>query len=796
MALTLSIRYNYMETNYMLQNMKIRTKLFASFGVLIIFLVFIGLFAILQMAILSNVTTKLYEHPLTVSNAVRDVNINIVKMHRSMKDITLVTNADDLGSVVTTLNSYEQAVYANFDIISERFLGDKQDVNNLKTLFMDWKPIRDEVIELVNKNQKEQAAAITRGKGAKHVANLEMAMETLTTFANNKAKQFLENANTKQTQLSMWILISMLTAITIGVWITIVISGAIASSVNQAIQFANSIANGDLTNQIKFDAKTETGQLLQALDTMQIQLRERINELDNTQSQLKERMEEDKRIANEALRINRALDKVITNVLITDSNHKIIYINDAALRLFTQTEDQICTDLPHFNAAKLIGGNVDIFYKNPTQQRQLFSNLVDSHHDTLNLGNLTIDTTVTPVINELGERLGTVLEFKDRTLEVATELEINDVIHAASQGNFQERISTTDKTDFFKTFSESINQIIKINQVLTEDVMRVFAALAKGDLTQKIENSYTGSFERLKDDANITVERLTEIMQEILQQAETVNNASEEIARGNISLSQRTEEQAASLEETSASMEQMTGTVQQNADNSKYAAKLSITAREQAEKGGTVIGSTIRAMTEISKSSKQITEIISVIDEIAFQTNLLALNAAVEAARAGDQGRGFAVVASEVRNLAQRSAAAAKEIKGLIQDSVNKVDEGTQLANKSGETLAEIVIAVKKVNDIITEIASASQEQASGINQVNDAVVQMDEMTQQNAALVEELSTSSNVMKDQVQSLKGLVRFFKIAGTNNSYKKSSKPKKHKPISIIQPDDEENCWEDF
>ncbi len=288
-------------------------------------------------------------------------------------------------------------------------------------------------------------------------------MGKLTDFANNKAIQFLENANIKQNQLSIWILIAMLIAITIGIWITVVISGTIANSVNQAIKFANSIANGDLTNKIEFDTITETGQLLQALDTMQIQLRERIHELDNTQNQLKEKMEEDKRIANEALRINRALDKVITNVLIIDSNYKIIYINDAALSLFAQKEDQICTDLPHFNATKLIDGSVDIFYKNPTQQRQLLANLIDSHHDTLNLGNLTIDTTITPVINKSGERLGTVLEFKDQTLEIATELEINKVIHAASQGNFKELINTADKTDFFKTFSESINQIIEIN---------------------------------------------------------------------------------------------------------------------------------------------------------------------------------------------------------------------------------------------------------------------------------------------------------------------------------------------
>ncbi|MBE9561622.1 MAG: MCP four helix bundle domain-containing protein [Proteobacteria bacterium] len=691
----------------MLQNMRIRTKLFASFGIVITFLIFVGLFAILQMTTLSNVTTKLYNHPLIVSNAVRDVNINIVKIHRSMKDIALSKDAKSIETTVKIVNNYEQAVYASFDIITERFLGDKQDVNALKTLFTDWKPIRDKVIELVRNKQIEQAASITKKKGAKHVANLEVAMDKLIDFANNKAIQFLDNANTQKNQLILLVSIFMLVAIVIGIWISVIISGTIANSVNQAITFANSIASGDLTNDIKFNTKTETGRLLQALDAMQLQLQQRIKELDNTQKKLQERMEEDKRIATEALRINRALDKVITSVLITDSTYKIIYINDAALRLFTHQEDQICTHLPHFNANKLIDGNIDIFYQNPTQQRQLLTNLIDSHHDTLNLGDLTIDTTMTPVINKGGERLGTVFEFKDRTLEVATEQEINSVIHAASQGDFQQRIVTTDKADFFKIFSESINQIIEINQVVTEDVMRMFAALSQGDLTQKIETDYTGIFTHLKNDANVTVENLTEIMQEILQQTETVNNASNEISSGNISLSQRTEEQAASLEETSASMEQMTGTVQQNADNSKYAAQLAINARDQAEKGGVVVNSTITAMTEI-------------------------------------------------------------------------------------------VVAVKKVNDIITEIASASQEQASGINQVNDAVAQMDEMTQQNATLVEELSTSSNVMKDQVQSLTNLVSFFKIRKTKKDYQKIATSKPIKTIATLRSkkDNQENGWEDF
>jgi methyl-accepting chemotaxis protein len=246
----------------------------------------------------------------------------------------------------------------------------------------------------------------------------------------------------------------------------------------------------------------------------------------------------------------------------------------------------------------------------------------------------------------------------------------------------------------------------------------------------------------------------------------SVSNAAEEISQGNTNLSQRTEQQAASLEETAASMEQITGTVQQNTDNARRASDLALNARERAEEGGQIVGNAVGAMGEINRSSKQVADIIGVIDDIAFQTNLLALNAAVEAARAGEQGRGFAVVATEVRSLAQRSAAAAKEIKGLIQDSVGKTEEGTRLVNQSGKTLEEIVGAVRKVSDIVVEIASASEEQSSGIQQVNKAVTQLDEITQQNAALVEEATTASEAMKEQALSLKEHVDFFNRSKTN------------------------------
>jgi methyl-accepting chemotaxis protein len=246
--------------------------------------------------------------------------------------------------------------------------------------------------------------------------------------------------------------------------------------------------------------------------------------------------------------------------------------------------------------------------------------------------------------------------------------------------------------------------------------------------------------------------------------AEEIHRGAQEISAGNSNLSLRTEEQAASLEETASSMEEMTTTVKQNADNAGQANQLALAAREQAEQGGQVVGKAVQAMSGINDSARKIADIIGVIDEIAFQTNLLALNAAVEAARAGEQGRGFAVVASEVRNLAGRSATAAKEIKDLIQDSVKKVSDGSLLVTQSGQTLEQIVISVKKVSDIVAEIAAASREQSLGIEQVGRAVMQMDELTQQNAALVEQATAASQSMTTEASTLKEMMARYDFTG--------------------------------
>lgn len=345
--------------------------------------------------------------------------------------------------------------------------------------------------------------------------------------------------------------------------------------------------------------------------------------------------------------------------------------------------------------------------------------------------------------------------------------EIESIVAAAAeQGNFSARLDLRDKQGFSARLATLLNRLSEVTETGLRDVMRVANALADGDLTQTITQEYAGLFGETKDGINATVNKLQHLVGEIQLAGSTINVASQEISQGNGDLSRRTEAQAASLEETAASSEELASTVKQNAENAIEASQLARSAEQIAKKGAHLVQDTVRSMASINDASRKIVDIISVIDGIAFQTNILALNAAVEAARAGEQGRGFAVVASEVRNLAQRSAVAAKEIKTLIGDSVTEVERGSQIVNTAGSTMNEIEISIQRVTQIMTEIAEASKEQSAGIAQVNQAVANMDEVTQQNAALVEEAAAAAESLQEQAGQLAELVGVFKLKASS------------------------------
>ncbi len=474
--------------------------------------------------------------------------------------------------------------------------------------------------------------------------------------------------------------------------------------------------------------------------------------------------EEAKRLADANAQVKQALDAVSTSAMIADMDGNIVYMNEAVEKMMRAVESDLKKALPSFDASKLMGANIDTFHKNPAHQRSMLSALKSTYKTQIEVGGRTFGLIANPVFNEQNERLGTIVEWDDRTAEVKAEKEVDAIVEAAAAGDLSRRIDTVGKEGFFLNLAEGLNRLLGIADDVVNDTIRIFDALAHGNLTRKIDTDYMGAFGKLKQDANSTVERLTEVMTRIRESASTVSTGASEIAQGNADLSKRTESQASSLEETASSMEEMTSAVKQTSENAVHANELANSARGKAQEGGQVVSKAVGAMEEINHASKKISDIIGVIDEIAFQTNLLALNAAVEAARAGEQGRGFAVVAGEVRNLAQRSAAAAKEIKDLIRDSVDKVEAGTSLVNASGKTLSEIIEAVDRVSAMIQEISTAASEQSAGIDQVNSAVAQMDEMTQQNAALVEEATAAGEAMAGQAQSMTQLMEFFTVDG--------------------------------
>jgi methyl-accepting chemotaxis protein len=491
-----------------------------------------------------------------------------------------------------------------------------------------------------------------------------------------------------------------------------------------------------------------------------------------------------KKEAAENLRIKIALDNCTTNVMVSDAEYNIVYMNRTMDAMMVDAESDLRKELKAFDATKLIGTNIDVFHKNPAHQRGMLDRLSGTFDTSITVAGLDFNLIANPVLDDDGGRLGTVVEWKNVTQERAIEREINTVVSSAVDGDFKKRISLDDKDGFMLNLGEAINRLSENTDAAIGDVNGVLKLLSGGDLTIRVEQDYKGVFDELKNNLNETGNKLSEIVSEVVVTANEVTNASGEINTGTNDLSQRTEQQASNLEETAASMEEMASTVKQNADNAEQASQLAVSSRDVATGGGNIVSKAVEAMSRIEGSSQKISDIIGVIDEIAFQTNLLALNAAVEAARAGDAGKGFAVVASEVRLLAQRSSEAAKDIKGLIVESGSEVREGVKLVNDTGSALDEIVDSIKRVADIVSEIAAASKEQATGVEEINNAITQMDEMTQQNSALVEENAAASQTLQDQAQRLHQRMSFFTI-DANQSAQSTERAPMAAPVEVTE-----------
>jgi methyl-accepting chemotaxis protein len=456
-------------------------------------------------------------------------------------------------------------------------------------------------------------------------------------------------------------------------------------------------------------------------------------------------------------------------LLLADADLHVTYVNRALSQLFERSESDLREVWPSLQANALLGAGLhDLCFTGGDTGARLryLADLRATHFSELKAGSRTFSLIITPVNSAGGQRLGYVVEWRDRTDAVEVEREINAIVSAAAEGDFSRRISLrkNGRNDFFVQLVEGFNRVLDINTRALDEVVSVIDGLAEGDLTRTIAGEYRGTLAKIQRDVNHTVTQLNEIVGRIRNATDGINGVAEEISVLNTTLVTQAARQSEALDETASEMERVTASVRQNTDHARNARQLADTATDVARRGGKAVDDVVATMSSINQLSQKIADITGVIDGIAFQTNILALNSAVEAARAGEHGRGFAVVAGEVRSLAQRAAAAAKEIKELITTSVDQIASGSRLVGVAGDTMREIVGSVQQATQLMTEIAAASQEQGTGIEQVNQSVAQMDDSTRRNAEMVQDASTSARSLAQQALELKQAVAIFRTVG--------------------------------
>jgi methyl-accepting chemotaxis protein len=609
------------------------------------------------------------------------------------------------------------------------------------------------------------------------------------------------------------------------------------------------IIMGDFEKRIEVENQDEFGELAELFNDM----------VTSIKSAADTQLEEAERMMKDNSRLLAAIENVSTNVTIADNDRKIIYANKSVLKMFKSRESTIQKQIPEFQSDKILNSTMDNYHKDPEHQAKLLSEFNETYQTEMNLAGLTFALIANPIFSKKGKRLGSVVEWADRTEEVKAQKDVQTVIQAAKAGELNERIALENKFGFWKQISEDINEMLNaitipigrsleilekisqgvidqkitedyegdhakmknavnrvsdvinrlgeemirlsnaagrgdmsvrgndnefeggyreivrgVNNMLTEIVepinesVNVMQKMSENDLSYKVNGEYSGDHAFIKDALNKSLDSLNELMNQVSLNVRQVSAGSNQLATTSNELSKGAQQQASAIEEISSTLTELTSQTKQNTDNAFQANQLSQKVGNDADVGNSKMRLMLGAMKEINSASEDISKIIKVIDEIAFQTNLLALNAAVEAARAGQHGKGFAVVAEEVRNLAQRSANAARETTDLIETTMKRVEYGSSIANETDEALSEILQGVGKVSDIVGEIAAASQEQSRGIEQVNKAITEIDKVTQSNSAGAEETAAASEELAAQSTEVQNLISRFKLDESSQS----------------------------
>ncbi len=465
-----------------------------------------------------------------------------------------------------------------------------------------------------------------------------------------------------------------------------------------------------------------------------------------------------RRKAEDAAQVKAAVESTSSPLIIASLDGDVRYANRALIDAMKKSSGFFHGKVSQEQMADWVGVNMDAFN---ADQSRLLADLETAWQGAICFDGREFSIHVNPIRNAQGAKTGFVVEWEERTDMVAIENELQAVIDAIARGDFDQRVTSQDDDGFTSVVAHGVNRIVALMQEFLGGMHAVLARVAEGDLTKTLDTPSDGQLEEMRVALNASVESLRSTLTAITGASRSIVDASVKISSGSSDLAERAEDQASALEETAATMEEMSATVRSNAENAVQATTLANEARNRAEQGGDVVGEAVEAMTRIETSSTKISDIITVIDGIAFQTNLLALNAAVEAARAGESGKGFAVVAAEVRTLAQRAGEAARDIKDLIEESSSHVSDGVRLVEAAGSALSGILESIGAVSETITSISAASTEQSSGVEEVTKAVTRMDEITQQNAALASESAAQARGMSGEAEALMEVVNRFK-----------------------------------